>query len=104
MEPIQNAGESISLDEAKTMTRDFRNLYPNSTKGYMISAVNIQQILNQDGCQGLRIYNGYDAANKATNLVIVGTDSSGNDLYEGVIMDRLTPCPSSCDASSPLCD
>jgi hypothetical protein len=97
-----NAGEQITLAEATKLTCDFRKTYSQAIKAHLISAANIQRILEQSGCTGLRIYNGFDEITGKITPVIVGTDVNNNDLYNGVIMDRTIPCPSCCDSSSPL--
>ncbi len=102
MEKTPNAGEQITLETAIELTNDFRKQYPEAVKANLVSASNIQSILAQPGCVGIRIYNGYDTTTGKITPVLVGTDANDNDLYNGVIMDRAVPCPSCCDANSPL--
>ncbi|AWI26624.1 hypothetical protein [Flavobacterium pallidum] len=96
-------GQQITLATATTLTGNFRLKYPNAIKGYLVSAENIKMILDQAGCTGIRIYNGYDEVTGQITPVIVGTNASNNDICSGVIMDKAAPCPSFCDASSALC-
>jgi hypothetical protein len=42
-----------------------------------------------------------DEDNKLT-LVMVGTDSEGNDMYEGELMEMSSSCPVICPAENPL--
>lgn len=102
MEHTPNAGQQITLAVATELTANFRQKYPDAIKGYLVSATNIQMILEQTNCTGIRIYNGYDEATGNITPVIVGTDANNNDICSGVIMDKALPCPSFCDTSSSL--
>jgi hypothetical protein len=35
-------------------------------------------------------------------IVVVGVDSNGNDLANGVLLDKTDDCPSICPINSPL--
>ncbi|AWA30449.1 hypothetical protein HYN48_10325 [Flavobacterium magnum] len=102
MEQNQTAGQQITLETALALTGNFRAKYPEAVQGYLISAENIKMILAQEGCTGIRIYNGYDEETGQITPVIVGTNS-GNDMCSGVILDKALPCPNYCDSSSALC-
>lgn len=95
------AGSIITLATASTMTGDFRKSFPNATKAVMYSDSVFTDILSQTGCVGIRIYNALDANGKLTN-VLVGVDSSGNDLYQGKIYDLGGPWPPSISTNNPL--
>ena len=47
------------------------------------------KILNQDGCVGIKIYNGYDAIEQQRNLVLIGVDAESVEMDKGVIIERL---------------
>jgi hypothetical protein len=64
----------------------------------MVGNTNVQKIINQVDCVGIRIYNGYDAATAKMNQVLVGVNNNGDDMIDGVIIDRLVPCPPYCSA------
>ena len=53
-----------------------------------------QEILDQSGCQGIRINNGYYDSNH--RLIIVVVDEDGNDMASGRILEFSTPCPLNC--------
>lgn len=101
-----DSGSFISLSEANTMISNWESLQ--SSLNIAISQANplshgygtnkIETILNQSGCVGIRIYNGY--SNNERKLVIVGIDSSGNDMDSGNILDVGVICPPNCPASS----
>lgn len=98
-----NTGSTITLDEAKNYTHTFQENNREAIKSFFVGSKKLQQILSQDGCIGVRIYNGNDTQNNhQSNLVLVGVDENGEDLSEGVIIEKLSPCPSSCPESSPL--
>ena len=98
----ENGGEFISLSEAQGYVSAFRKLNPTAIKGYFAGGENIQKILAQDGCIGIRLYNGYDTSGGKTNLVIVGVDEAENDMTEGLILEKLGMCPPFCSPTSAL--
>lgn len=98
----ENTGEIISLKEAIDFTHGFQNQNPESLKSFFVGLEKLKKIFEQEKCIGMRIYKGYDASTKKTNLVLVGVDQSGKDMVDGVILERLAPCPPDCPDSSPL--
>lgn len=102
MELDENTGAVITLQEGKDYIANFGKKYPEEVKGFFMGKNNINKVLEQEGCIGIRIYNGYEATEQRMNQVFVGVDASGSDMTEGVILDRSYPCPSYCDAKSLL--
>lgn len=97
-----NEGGLIPLDLASQMTRKYRlNADLNAVISMAVGKNVIEEILSQNGCFGLRFYNALDE-NGSEQLVIVGVDSSGNDMYNGKIADRVIKCPIVCPEQSPL--
>jgi hypothetical protein len=94
-------GSIISLSEASEMTSAFRKSFPNATLGVLYSANVFKDILDQDNCVGIRIYNAQEADGSITN-VLVGVDENGNDIFQGRIYEKGTKCPPLCSASNPL--
>jgi hypothetical protein len=95
-------GQQIPLTEAVSMTANFRTAYPNSIKALFYGSEILNDILDQEDVVGIRMYFAIDE-DGAKQLVLVGVDASGNDLYEGIVADRGYPCPTNCDTgSSPL--
>ncbi|NJM78975.1 MAG: hypothetical protein HC854_03880 [Flavobacterium sp.] len=92
-----NSGAEISLTEAKSLVNAFRTKFPKEIKASFVGVNNLNLILQQPNCIGVRIYNGYDAILGRFAQVLVGVDATGKDLTNGVIIDRLDPCPSVCD-------
>ena len=97
-----SSGEFITLAEAQSYVLEYRKIYPTAIKGYFAGVEKLNLILEQTDCIGLRIYNGYSLAENTTNLVIVGVNSRELDMTEGLILERLDPCPSQCDVTSSL--
>ncbi len=98
----RNTGEVVTLDSAVNYTHSFQNENPEAIKSFFVGSEKLKSILKQEGCIGVRIYNGNDAATNKENRVLVGVDASGEDISEGVIVEHLEPCPKSCPKSSPL--
>ena len=100
---MTNNNHEITLQEAITMTHAYQNApqFAGQTKAGLISASAVQDLLNQPGCVGVRIYFALDANNNLTN-VLVGTDIQENDITSGIILDRLIYCPVRCSANTPL--
>lgn len=98
-----NKGSVISLEEAENFTHAFQEEQPDAIKSFFVGAKKLELILNQENCMGVRIYNGYDTdRNNQANLVVVGVDENGEDMANGIILDKLATCPTLCPQSSPL--
>jgi hypothetical protein len=95
------AGSIITLADGSTMTADFREKFPNETKAVYYSSSVFSDLMAQEGCVGIRIYNALDAEDNMTN-VLVGVDEHGNDLYQGKVYNRGTLCPFVCPPRNPL--
>lgn len=95
-------GEVITLEEAVEFTHTFQENNPDSIKAYTVSKDKLMLILEQEDCKGIRIYNGTDGNSSKNNLVLVGVDSTGEDMTEGVILEDLSICPPHCPKKSVL--
>jgi len=102
MELNKNSGGEITLEQAQRYVQAFRSKYPQEVKAFYVGINQIENVLGQENCMGLRIYNGYEEKEARMNIVIVGVNSQGNDITSGIILDKTLPCPSYCDNSSPL--
>lgn len=94
-------GEQISLNEASTMTSNYRTSNPNGLLGHFIGKDILASILAQSGCMGIRVYYG-ENSNGQKELVIVGADANENDIITGIIADRTMPCPHRCSTQNSL--
>jgi hypothetical protein len=96
------AGSKITLATGSKMTGDFRTAHPNVTKAVYYTADVYEDLLAQEDCVGIRIYNALDANGVITN-VLVGVDRDGNDLINGSIYDLGGKCPGgSCSNNNSL--
>lgn len=97
MVPNKNTGEIITEEVARELISSFTNNYPGEVTSSFIGSTNVQNILDQENCIGVRIYNGYDAVTQKLSLVLVGVDEDEKEILEGgIIYDRLLPCPDIC--------
>jgi hypothetical protein len=92
-----NSGGIISEERARELVSTFDKKFLGEVVSSFIGSSNVESILNQENCIGLRIYNGYDLINEKISLVLVGVDENGNDLLaDGIIYDELVTCPPTC--------
>jgi hypothetical protein len=99
-EYVPTSGEFITPQEAAAMTAKYRDKNPNKVKAHYLGKTKIQQLLDQSGAVGIRIYYGIDETNKQ-QVILVGVNSSGNDILS-LILDRGMPCPSDCSEQNIL--
>ncbi len=97
-----DSGSVITLQDAKVYTSNFREKFPLEIKAFFVGKNNVQTILDQEECMGIRIYNGYDDVSGNLNQVLVGVNSFGKDITGGVIVEKLVICPPICDVASEL--
>jgi len=114
---------SISLDEAKKMTKKFReekdkivkdeykgkHLLPNCES---FDRADFDRLLQREDCKGVRIYYGMKGEDNRVHAIIVGFDAEGKDILpkENIITDGIEPmiiegglaCPSDCPPPSGL--
>ncbi|HTO16215.1 MAG TPA: hypothetical protein VLZ83_10605 [Edaphocola sp.] len=102
MEINQNSSEVVSLTEAQSYTHAFQNQNPEAIKAYFAGIDKIKLILEQEGCIGIRFYNGYDLESEKANLVLVGVNEAGEDMELDTILERLFTCPPICAHKSSL--
>lgn len=96
----ENTGSVISLEEAQGYVDEFGKQYPDEVKSFFVGTNKIKSILIQEDCIGLRVYNGYDTEEARMNQVFVGVDTDGNDMRNGVIVDKSAICPPVCPTIS----
>jgi hypothetical protein len=97
-----NEGAVITLAEGAKMTANYRattNL--GETIGHAVGKNLVNAILNQTGCMGMRIYYAINEKDEK-QIVLVGVDLDGNDMIQGVIVDKLGNCPPECSNKNPL--
>jgi len=91
-------GKAISLNLGAQMTGNYRNNNPGEILGHFFGRDILKQILDQEGCMGIRLYYAEDDdGNK--ELVIVGADADTNDMLE-LVADVSSQCPPCGQANS----
>jgi hypothetical protein len=93
----------ISLTEAAEMTHAFQNdtRFLGMTVACMMGNDAYGLVTSQIGCTGLRTYFALTESGTLT-IVVVGVDQNGNDMTNGVILERSYNCPIDCPGNSPL--
>jgi hypothetical protein len=92
----------ISLEEAAVMTARFRESNLPAVKiGGLFNAEDVQAVLDQERCEGLRYYYGLNDTNTPV-LILVGVDSENEDLYDGLLLEMSVLCPDFCAGANPL--
>ena len=72
-------GGAITLAAGADLTAEYRREYPNDRKGHFFGKDILNEILDQERCEGIRMYYGI-ATNGDKELVTVGADA--DDMTE----------------------
>lgn len=103
MKPDVNSGSVISKQRAKELIDSFQQKFPEEIISSFIGKNNVENLLQQEDCVGIRIYNGYDEVKRKISLVLVGVDSNDDVLLnDGLIYDELSMCPPACSSGISL--
>ena len=97
-----NENHLIKLDQAVKYIQNFKQhpVAPTVKGGYFGRNI-FDKILAQGGAVGIRYY--YAAKDDGSpTLVLVGVDSSGNDMVQGVLGEEQFPCPPLCGSTNQL--
>jgi hypothetical protein len=101
----QNPGTTnhiITLRQATQLIQNFKkNPTAPSTQGGYFGRNIFETILAQPGCIGIRYYYAADSTGSPT-IVLVGVDSSGNDMEEATLGEFIFPCPPYCGSQDQL--
>lgn len=93
----ENTGSVISQEAAEKLIVAFDKKFSGEVISSYIGVNSINAILAQEGCIGVRIYNGYDVDKQKISLVLVGVDANEKELLgKGLIYDELLTCPPNC--------
>ena len=95
------AGEIINLQEAAAYTSNFRNANPGVRLAMTFSASIVGQLLSSPGVASVRIYNGQNDDGDWV-AVLVGVNAAGDDITDGVMIQRGIPCPDYCGGANAL--
>lgn len=97
-----NEGEFVSLTDASRWTANYRNtIQSGEVIAFAAGKEKLIELLNQNECLGARIYYAIND-NGQKNLVIVGVDANGDDIENGLLIDRLGTCPPLCSKRNSL--
>ena len=118
----QPSDASPELTQASQWTRNYRNQNPGAIKGHCVKKAQLDAILAQPGCEGVRMYYGLDDAGNR-KLILVGIDADENDIISSAgitsalraasdvettesssatITTDVPPCPPCCSIENPL--
>lgn len=91
----------IPMETAIRWTKQWRDKHPGLVKAFRIETVEFDEI--KQYCQNPEYVRAYLAINDKGlySLVFVALDKEGKDHRE-LAFDFTTPCPSTCDETSPL--
>ncbi len=97
--PLKHDGD---LKTISGWTKNYRTSAPEgATLGYFFGRSVIEAILDQPGCEGIRIYNAIDSEG-VKQLILTGVNEDGNDIYQGILAERPTKNPPYYVAPNPL--
>lgn len=97
-----NQNHRILLDDAKKMTAKYRKSKNfNGQYGGFFGKAALIAMLEQNDCAGIRYYYGINDDENPV-IVLVGATPDNIDLVDGELAEMAIPCPSVCDADSPL--
>ena len=97
-----NQDHKITLEEGIEMTSNYRNSDSfNGKYGGFFGREALLTILNQEDCAGIRYYYGINEESEPV-IVLVGATEDNRDQVDGELAEMSTPCPTFCDADSPL--
>jgi hypothetical protein len=84
----------ISLEQAIALTQAYQNsvIGIGQTISADVTKTDLDLVLNQPNCVGLRIYNALEDDN-TINFVLMGIDENGNDITNGIILNFLNTNP-----------
>ena len=90
-------GAAIDLKDAARWTARYRNgiTNPETARAHMFGNNIIDQLLDQPGCVGMRMYYALNDEG-VKQLILVGVDAEGNDMEDGVVVDGSRICPPDC--------
>lgn len=95
-------GSAITLNEAATLTANYRAKTQDVVNAIFMGRDLLNQILAQPDCMGIRVYYAFNEVTNQPTMVFVGADAMENDMTSGIIADSGTPCPPSCSINNPL--
>lgn len=99
-----NEDQTITLTAAAAKTKRYRDAQPTTSTpilGQYFSRKLLLDILAQEDCVGIRVYNGLDE-NNTPDWVVSGVLPNENDIVNGVLGDRSFKSPPFSGATNQL--
>ena len=93
-------GGPIDLNDGATLTGNYRAA-GNTELGAFYGKDILRQILDQEGCMGIRIYYGVNKKTGKKEMVLVGADANEDDMLE-LVADTGSRTPPYSGASNSL--
>ena len=92
----------VTVDQAAKYIQNFKqNSVATTIKGGYFERNIFDKILAQGGVVGIRYY--YAAKDDGTpTIVLVGVDSTGSDMVQGIVGEWGLPCPPNCGSTNQL--
>jgi hypothetical protein len=102
MDFSENQDHSISLEDAKKLTANYRDWAgEDAIIATSFGKTALNKILSQSGCIGIRMYYGR-TDNDDPAMVLVGIAQNGNDLIGGELAELGADCPPFCASPNAL--
>jgi len=94
-----NKDQRISLSQGHDLTKEYRDNHDGIVVQNVFTKSEMSALFAQTNCVAVRLYNAEKSG--TFQLVAVGVDICGNDLTNGIILDRSTcPCINICPCSN----
>ncbi|WP_276497407.1 hypothetical protein [Pontibacter litorisediminis] len=93
-------GVAIDLATAAKWTKNYRERATPDPRGFVVKGhffgrEILQEILDQPGCMGIRMYHARDERGQR-QVVLVGANADGEDMVSGTVADGAKVCPPDC--------
>lgn len=95
-----NEGTFYKMEDASPLTDAWRAANPTAIQGQFFGLNNINTILKQAGCLGIRIYLGLDTSGNI-QLILVGANAATNDITANILNSGVG-CPPTCGTADGL--
>jgi hypothetical protein len=93
-------GGAISLEQGSDLASKWRKHNPDARKGAFMGKEILIELLNQEGCKGIRVYYGLDEDGQM-QPVFSGAEANENDLLD-LVANGSRPCTPFCGINNPL--
>lgn len=94
-------GTEITLSTASEWTENYRDVMATGDpKGHFFGKDLLNDLLDQTGCMGIRIYYGINDDDEKV-LILAGAKANEDDITD-LIVDKSKPCPSYCGRNNDL--